>query len=333
MDGPQVRDMGALQAINPRPHKRCVLTRPPSAPLPLDRGRRIRDRRAMNPADALKGLGGVAEVRTLRNAGVGKVATAQAVSAGTIERVRRGCYALPDADPAAVAALAWHGVPTCVTALEQLGLPVPASYGIHLAFPATRSFSGRNSRPPSTVLPHYFDRPLPWGTAAVIDVASRCLNEEDHLIAVDAALHGGTLSRGEIEQFVRCSAKRKRFLLKYCDGRAESPPETLARLALMRSGIWPDCQVWIPGIGRVDMLIDGGLIVEIDGEQYHIGERAFKDDRRRDRAAQLADLMVLRYPGSIARFNAPLIVAEVKSALSNGPFAARTASPQVKVKR
>lgn len=282
----------------------------------------------MDPIVALSRLGCVAEVRTLRESGVGKAALASAVAAGSILRVRRGCYALPDADPADVAALAWGGVATCITALAKLGLPVPEPDGIHLALPASRSFSGRNSRPPSAVRPHYFARPLPHGPAAVIDSA-RCLSAEDHLIAVDAALHEGILTRRDVEGFTWCSDERRRFLLKYGDGRAESPPETLARLALMRAGIRPQCQVWIAGIGRVDMLINRWLIVEVDGEKYHVGEKAFKNDRRRDRVAQLGDLMVLRYPGSVARFNTELIVAEVKSALSNGPIVVRSASPLV----
>ena len=151
----------------------------------------------MDPSAALLGLGGVGEVVSLRAAGASKEAIASAVAAGKILRVRRGCYALPDADPVRVAELAWHGVRTCVTALNGLGLPVPDSAFIHLAVPATRSFSGRNSRPPSNVLPHYFERTPPRGTAAAIDAAARCLNAEDHLIAVDAALpHWGLVAGG-----------------------------------------------------------------------------------------------------------------------------------------
>jgi len=287
----------------------------------------------MDPTAALLRLGGVGEAQSLRDAGASKEAIANAVAAGKILRVRRGCYALPDADSVRVAELAWHGVRTCVTALNGLGLPVPASEFIHLAVPATRSFSGRNSRPPSNVLPHYFERTLPRGTAAAIDAAARCLSKEDHLIAVDAALHAGVLSLADIAQFTLSSRARRRFLLRYADSRAESPPETLARLALMRVGIRPECQAWIAGVGRVDMLINRWLIVEIDGEKYHVGEPAFKNDRRRDRAAQLGDLMVLRYPASVARFSAELIVAEVKSALSNGPIVIRSASPLVTVRR
>ena len=49
----------------------------------------------------------------------------------------------------------------------------------------------------------------------------------------------------------------------------------------------------LPGIGEVDLLVGGRLIIETDGRRYHLGE-AFENDRRRDRAATISGYRVLR---------------------------------------
>jgi len=283
----------------------------------------------MDVHEALARHGGAAATRTLRGERVSKDALRKAVADRTVMRVCRGCYALPDAAPARVAAVAWRGVVTCVSALAEAELPVPSHDVVHLGISADRSFSGRNARPPAHVHPHYFEREVPSGVVGALGVASRCLSEEEHLIAVDAALRTGMIARADVESLPECSKRRRRFLARFCDGGAGSPAETLARLAIMRAGIRPRCQVWIRNVGTVDMLIDGWLIVEIDGRRYHADDEAFANDRRRDRGAQLGHLMVLRYPAAVAVYRPDRIVAEVKAALSHGPFVDRRASPLV----
>ncbi|WP_143556952.1 DUF559 domain-containing protein [Serinibacter salmoneus] len=79
------------------------------------------------------------------------------------------------------------------------------------------------------------------------------------------------------------------------DGRARSPIETAVRLHLRRSGFAVAAAPVVPGVGEVDFVVEGALIVELDGFQFHSDRRAFKQDRRRDRQA-------LRYGFPTMRF-------------------------------
>ncbi|WP_160141864.1 type IV toxin-antitoxin system AbiEi family antitoxin domain-containing protein [Arthrobacter sp. SLBN-122] len=71
--------------------------------------------------DALAVMGGVGTTNSLRLAGVSRRSIEAGVFAGTVQRVARGVYALPDADPLLLHAGRHHAVPGCVTALWQRG--------------------------------------------------------------------------------------------------------------------------------------------------------------------------------------------------------------------
>ncbi|WP_125615871.1 endonuclease domain-containing protein [Specibacter cremeus] len=45
----------------------------------------------------------------------------------------------------------------------------------------------------------------------------------------------------------------------------------------------------------MDMVIEGFLVVELDGLAYHLDAKTFRKDRRRDNAAVEAGYLVLRY--------------------------------------
>ena len=58
------------------------------------------------------------------------------------------------------------------------------------------------------------------------------------------------------------------------DHRSESGIESLVRVALRDSGLHVASQVVVPGVGRVDLLVEGRVIVEVDGRRWHAGEQA-----------------------------------------------------------
>ena len=60
------------------------------------------------------------------------------------------------------------------------------------------------------------------------------------------------------------------------------------RQRLEALGLVVQQQVVIPGVGRVDMVIDGRLVVEVDGAGFHSDPVAVENDRRRN--AELAAL-------------------------------------------
>jgi very-short-patch-repair endonuclease len=63
---------------------------------------------------------------------------------------------------------------------------------------------------------------------------------------------------------------------------ADSGVETLLRIAAVAQGWRVEVQVVISGMGRVDLLIDGWLVVEVDGYRWHSSAAQVAEDHRRD---------------------------------------------------
>lgn len=57
--------------------------------------------------------------------------------------------------------------------------------------------------------------------------------------------------------------------------------ESAAGALLLETGIGPVAsQVWVASVGWVDLVVDGWLVIEVDGYATH--REAFGEDRRRD---------------------------------------------------
>ena len=85
---------------------------------------------------------------------------------------------------------------------------------------------------------------------------------------------------------------------------------------LFRShGIGYDAQVYLPGIGRVDFLIDGFLIVEVDGFAFHSSREALRRDLGRNNASTLGGFAVLRYMPEHIWFEPERVLAEIRAVL------------------
>lgn len=247
---------------------------------------------------ALTQLGGAASWRQLRQADVGWYALWRALQSGAIVRLRRGAYALAVADPSMRAAVTLGGVLACSTAATCLGLPVLVPRGIHVVVPRNwghaslagvrvhrRDLSAEESIGiTTTLLRTVIDcaRELPLREAVVIcDAALRC--GLDRVALDDAARE----ARGVGAAAVRAAVSR-------ADPGAESPLESCLRLLAEAFGsVTP--QVWIEGIGRVDLVLDGWLVLEADGFEHHSNRRSYREDRRRWNALVALGYTVLRF--------------------------------------
>jgi very-short-patch-repair endonuclease len=101
-----------------------------------------------------------------------------------------------------------------------------------------------------------------------------------------------------------------RAVLELVDGSADSAIEVVARLLFRNQGIYTQTQVELPGIGRVDFLLEGFLIVEIDGSK-HLEPAQVKKDRRRNNASTLTGYAVLRYGYQDVVHNPQRVIDEV----------------------
>ena len=91
--------------------------------------------------------------------------------------------------------------------------------------------------------------------------------------------------------------------------------ETLARTYFRQAGIRVETQVHIDGVGYVDLLLEGWLIVELDGRQH--GEwKQVRKDQRRNNASVVRGYTVLRYYYDDVVHHPARVLAEVQAVLS-----------------
>lgn len=212
---------------------------------------------------------------------------------------------------------------TCVSALDVLGLPLLERPGLaHVALDHHRGAPRPGLLPGSVVL-HWT---TPIGTrgpgapladvATVLAHAARCMPEREAVAAVDGALHRGLVTIAAVREARRVvGGPNLDRVVALADGRAESIQESFARVALVRAGLAVRTQVVLPGVGRVDLLVENRVVVELDGFAYH-GDRArFREDRRRDRVAVGLGLSVLRFAFEDVVHGPDALVDDVRHAL------------------
>lgn len=210
-------------------------------------------------------------------------------------RLERGLLALPEADPEFVAARRSRALLTCVSACRRYGLWM-------LHEPSKPHYWLSNGRRSGSFVSHrsgLVQRPSQEPVASLPDVLLHsllCLPALESLVMVESAVSRGDIEVQWLLRHLRGSRCGKaRDVLAKVEVGADSLLETLARVLFRDAGIRVETQVWIDGIGRVDFLLEGFLIVELDGLAFHLDPRQFKKDRRRDNAAIRRGLLVLRY--------------------------------------
>lgn len=246
------------------------------------------------------------------------------VGSGEVTNPRRGIYAVRGAPRDAVTAVAASGVLTCVSIAAMWRLPLlTAPVAAHVAIPASASGSVRSRVPGGTVLHRdlgiapgqRFDRPEP---ALALAHAIQCLPLPEAVAVLDAAVGRGLVRREDLA----ARRPRKGWLAheratRLIDTGSGSIGESIARVALVGAGLTVQTQARIPGVGRVDMLVEGLVVVEVDGFAYHSGRQEFREDRRRDRVALVRHgLAVLRFAFEDAVYDTERLVETVRAALA-----------------
>jgi very-short-patch-repair endonuclease len=256
--------------------------------------------------------GGILSVADLDAAGLSQGGIKAAVAAGRLVRLRRGVYATKCTIAEVAndnwarhalevkAALSVAGDTTVAAGasaaalhrIDMLGGP-PARPVI--VRPAEISASGRRSgttvvrvaRLPESHLTRVDGWPVTDIARTLVDVARR-QGERCAFVAGDAALRLG-LDPVELNRVLTdCSRspgiRAAREMLAQCDARAESPLESLTRLALLKGGVpQPDLQTKI-GEFRVDFCWPAArLILEADGKlKYAEADDLFREKQRED---------------------------------------------------
>ncbi len=209
------------------------------------------------------------------------------------------------------------GVITCVSAARHHGIPLRGQPGVvHLAVPSSRTrVRNRGSR--TDVVVHRETQPISTSAgrvwladpATTVNRMLLCCDEVDAVIALDHVLTRKTVRTEQIRvPGTGPSARRVRRAVARCRPGARSLLETVARLDLEDAGIPVEVAVRIDGVGEVDMLVGGKIVVETDGKG-HAEELQWLADRERDlRLAERGFVVVrLTYKQVMAGRTVPVV--------------------------
>jgi len=279
--------------------------------------------------------------RELRANGASRDGINLALASGALIRARRDNYLPGDCPSEVVAAVRVGGRLDCVSLLRLLGVFVMKDdRRLHLQIPRARTLlrspTSRAVRLDGTlhgVVTHWRDDPIPE-RSTVADIAPAiaraviCQEPRAAIATLDSAIHVGLLPEDRLSEVFALLPHRLRRLRIHIDGRAESGPESLVRLIARSTGAHVEVQVMIDGVGRVDILIDGWLIVECDSRAHHATWEQQQEDRRRDLEAARRGFVTLR-PTARQIFDTPHLVREaIWSLLQSGrPAQIRQISP------
>ncbi|GAA1941131.1 type IV toxin-antitoxin system AbiEi family antitoxin domain-containing protein [Microbacterium aoyamense] len=220
----------------------------------------------------------------------------RAVASGILLKLRDGAYAGSEVDAACLSAGRMGARLTCLTELGRLGIFVLESEGIHVQVAPNHS---RPLRKPARTRVHWtrqLRRAHPRSlTTTVFDalvLAVSCQPVRASVATLDSALRSGLLREDDLDELFARIPQRYAVLRRLIDPRAESGPESLMRLILRGLRCRFEPQVWIAGVGRVDFLVDGWLIVECDSRAHHWETR--RQDLKRDQEAAARGYVTFR---------------------------------------
>jgi very-short-patch-repair endonuclease len=226
---------------------------------------------------------------------------------GELVRLRRDHYVRPGSARDADAAVTLGGRLTCTSLFAELGIFAVKDGRLHVrvepnaarlrAHPGTTAGANTRGTAPR----------VHWGVRhgstasrdrvdlsdAIIDLV-RCQPPRLVVATLDNLLHRGALAPEELEEVFALLPSRYRPILALVDGRAESGIESLVRLMLRAMGGRLELQATIDTVGRVDLIVNGWLIVECDSREFHEGWDQQRRDRRRDLAAAALGYTTIR---------------------------------------
>jgi very-short-patch-repair endonuclease len=270
--------------------------------------------------DALGLFDGIATRNELIAAGIRGPEISSSVRAGEVRRIRRAHYGLPAAPARAIAAVRVGGRLGCVTAARSYGIWVNDDETIHVSLPANAARLRTNRVLVPSEAPLTADRgtigvDLHWSDVAVskraigesawrvplarsLEQLAKCAPRVDVLAAFESAVQTGQLGLAAAQQLLDATVPDRLGapILWGLDG---SGAETYLAETFRELGIRFTQQVPFSGVGFVDFLVDGRLIVEVDGYRYHEGRDAFRRDRRRDAALLGRGVPTLRIPADL----------------------------------
>lgn len=220
-----------------------------------------------------------------------------------VRRIGYRWLAAVDADPALLRAAELHARLACVSAAGHRGLQVlTAPRLLHVVMPST----ARAGRTPAVRI-HRSHPLLPVGRAELVESVpdmlahvAHCLPRLDALVVWESALHRRLISSAALSR-ITWHGPVERDLARWASAHSESVLETVMLHRLREAGLRVEQQVRLLG-HRVDFVVEGRLVVQVDGGD-HVGEQRAADLRHDARlAVEGVDVMRFGYRQTIAEW-------------------------------
>ena len=306
-------------------------------------------------------LAGIITAAELADAGFTKSRIDILVGRGSLVRATRGVYArtqqvrqltatehgkvmLRVAAATAIVggdAVGSHADAAAVHKLALLTRPEPNSISVSRPFDAPHTKSSRRSliRLRNSDLPDE-DRVIRYGVPVtsvartVADVA-RTTSLREGVVVADSALHGKQTTKKELYAVLdRCDrwpgVAQARRAVDFSDALAESPLESLARLAFADGGLPPpELQAWVGGdvggnlggvgrpLGRVDFYWPThSTIAEADGAMKYADPNRARDQLQRDDDLRQAGFQVVHFTWQQLHTNPDQIIRSIRAAFA-----------------
>lgn len=200
-----------------------------------------------------------------------------------------GWYATEDAPPEVRQSYRNKMRPTCISACKLWGLWTPPFSRVH-AYKPRYAFNGQQVKTDfaPAILPHrpwldsWPDRGPIASPARALAHAGRCLEASEVAILLESALNTGLLGRGDIDEIIEGYPVNLRRRLRRVDGLSQSGSETKVKVGLQARGVKLRQQVFIDGVGYVDILVGKSLVIECDSYEFHDDVAQYATDRARD---------------------------------------------------
>ena len=251
----------------------------------------------------------IAETGALVAAGATWRSLQAAVATGFLIRVRRGHYALPGTDVHLLEAVRLGGRLACISAVAHAG-----GFALDTAFAHVHVHpTGSRLRAPHDRFELLTERnrdgvELHWGhllnpeagteySVGLIDALVQvfnCQHPKFALASLDSAVHQRLIGDEDVATVFAALPGRFQALRPFVDARSDSGQESVLRFIVREAGYAFESQVSITGVGRVDMVVEGCLVVEADSRQFHDGWPAHVRDRTRDCSLAILGYMTLR---------------------------------------